>query len=260
VSSGDLTFASPFDCLKNSDYHNWVAVLFASLKAGSFMAVARQYPAFAKLLNLLIPKSLMEKREANRTYTFTKTAQRLDEGVTKRADFMSYLLRENGANSMSRQEIMESCKLLVFAGSETTATLLSGLTYLICTNKEAYDRVVKEIRSTYRNESEIMLSRMNDTPFLQACVDEALRMFPPTPLMPYRVIRPGGDMICGHYLAEGVCLLNSFCCFGVRDELTSADICERFPMGDQSQSEELLGTRFFLSRTVAPRPGITIHT
>jgi cytochrome P450 len=204
VDSGDLTLADSFGCLKTSGYHSWVALLFAGLKAGSFMAAARQYPACAKLLNLLIPRRLMQKREEHRAYSFAKTAQRLDEGVTERADFISYMLREGDVKSMSREEIIEISKLLLFAGSETTATLLSGLTYLICTHKDVYNRVVKEIRSTYRTESEISFTSMNHTPFVQACIEEALRLFPPTPLMPYRVIRSGGDTVCGHYLVGGV--------------------------------------------------------
>ncbi|CAG8217872.1 unnamed protein product [Penicillium nalgiovense] len=37
---GDLAFGEPFDCLKNSEYHQWVSIIFSSLKYGAYANVS----------------------------------------------------------------------------------------------------------------------------------------------------------------------------------------------------------------------------
>lgn len=47
---GDLGFGEPFDCLKNSHYHPWVATVLSHFKSGVLVACTRFYPLVANLL------------------------------------------------------------------------------------------------------------------------------------------------------------------------------------------------------------------
>lgn len=97
-----------------------------------------------------------------------------------------------------------NASLLIIAGSETTATLLSGATYLLTTNPEALRRLTEEVRSTFKTEEEIDFTSVSSLQYMLACLDEALRMYPPAPLGLPRQTPKGGATIAGHYVPEDV--------------------------------------------------------
>ena len=58
---------------------------------------------------------------------------------------------------MTLEEIRQNARTLIIAGSETTATVLSGATFLLCTNPQVLSKVADEVRSSFISESEINL-------------------------------------------------------------------------------------------------------
>ena len=69
--------------------------------------------------------------------------------------------------------------ILIIAGSETTATLLSGVTYLLLTNPQALATLTKEVRSAFQSEDDININSVSRLTYMLACLNEALRMYPP---------------------------------------------------------------------------------
>ncbi|KAM0539816.1 hypothetical protein ACHAO7_011808 [Fusarium culmorum] len=92
--------------------------------------------------------------------------------------------------------------LLIVAGSETTATLLSGVTYQLLTNPEAYKKLVTEIRSAFATEEDITATAVDQQTYLLAVLSEGLRMYPPVPGALGRLIPKGGDFVEGHWFPE----------------------------------------------------------
>jgi cytochrome P450 len=91
------------------------------------------------------------------------------------------------------------------AGSETTASSLASLMNNLLRNPETYAKLKREIRSTFKSESEINLSRcMEELPYLTACIEENLRVFPPAPIGFLRSVNSGGDVIDGNAIPGGV--------------------------------------------------------
>lgn len=83
---------------------------------------------------------------------------------------------------MTLDEIRINASLLVVAGSETTATALSGVTYLLGTHPEVLAKLTKEVRETFSSESEIDLISVQHLKYMLAVLDEGLRLFPPVPV------------------------------------------------------------------------------
>lgn len=108
---------------------------------------------------------------------------------------------------MSREELINTSELLIIAGSETTATLLSGLTYFLLKTPHTYAKVQEEVRSAFKSAEEITLTSTGQLPYLQACLEEALRMYPPVPIALPRRTKPEGAMISGHFVPGNVCTL-----------------------------------------------------
>lgn len=90
------------------------------------------------------------------------------------------------------------------AGSETTATTLSAATYYLTTHPEILAKVQREIRNTFTNEDEIGLDSKKPLPYLQAVIEESLRLFPPAPLPSARVIRRTGEIVADTHIPAGV--------------------------------------------------------
>lgn len=91
------------------------------------------------------------------------------------------------------------------AGAETTATLLSGATYFLLNNPEAMKKLSDEVRQAFQSEDEITFNAVSSLPYLKACIEEGLRLYPPTPGGLPRTVPEGGATVCGNYVPEKVC-------------------------------------------------------
>lgn len=68
------------------------------------------------------------------------------------------------------------------AGSETTATLLAGVTYYMLRNPDILDKAVEEVRSAFAKEEDISFTSASaQLPYMLACLEEGLRTYPPVP-------------------------------------------------------------------------------
>lgn len=62
---------------------------------------------------------------------------------------------------------------------ETTATTLTFLFYELAKNQEVQSRLIDEVDSYYKkHEGKIEYDCLNEMPFVQACVNETLRLYP----------------------------------------------------------------------------------
>lgn len=155
------------------------------------------------LMPYLVPKALTDRKMAHVKMTNEKLERRL-ESKTKRKDFMEQL--STGEPALSFAELRANAATLIVAGSETTATAMAGLTYLLLLNPDKLQKVVEEIRAAFASEYEISMATLHRLSYLGACIDEALRLYPPVGFgVPRRV--PGkGLMLNGKWVPGNVCL------------------------------------------------------
>ena len=106
---------------------------------------------------------------------------------------------------MTREEIKATCRILIIAGSETTATLLSGATFLLLKNPSAMKKAVDEVRNNFVHASDITFASVTaQLPYLDACLEESLRLYPPVPSVLPRRTGPEGDIINGRFIPPDV--------------------------------------------------------
>ena len=111
---------------------------------------------------------------------------------------------------MTSTEIVSNASLLIAAGTETVATLLPAVAYLLATNPRAMTRVTSEIRKAFDDESSIDIQSVSSLKYLSAVIDEALRLFPPVPEGLPRVTPPEGVNICGYWVPGGVSSVSDY--------------------------------------------------
>ncbi|KAI5213461.1 hypothetical protein AUEXF2481DRAFT_701441 [Aureobasidium subglaciale EXF-2481] len=185
---GDLAFGEPFDAIQNGEYHPWITNIFKAVQATQMIRITNAFPIVKLPLKFKAKKQQGsgDARAEHQRYSAELVARRMAT-ETSRKDFMSYILRYNDDKGMSVAEINQTAKVLVLAGSETTATLLSGAIYHLLKNPLTLEKLVDEVRSSYESEHHINLVSSAKLHYLQAVLDEALRLYPPVPgTMPRR--------------------------------------------------------------------------
>ncbi|KAL2007703.1 hypothetical protein VTN00DRAFT_7685 [Thermoascus crustaceus] len=197
---GDLSFGEPFNCLEDGRFHPWLT-LFQSIRAQPFLRIVRSYPIITPIFNMLV-KGLKQKRAEHFQFGVGKLNRRMQK-PTERPDFMSYILRHNDEKGMTKPEIEATVSILILAGSETTATLLSGCTYYLLKNPDMYRKLVDEIRGTFANEGDINIISIAKLPYLHAVLEESLRIYPPVPSIFPRLVPEGGAVIDNQFVPGG---------------------------------------------------------
>ncbi|KAJ4346340.1 uncharacterized protein N0V89_010269 [Didymosphaeria variabile] len=205
----DLTFGEPLYCLRDKGYHPWVQLVLGSLKAGGIMSMRRQYPlvaAYDRFLSMFNKNSaaLLNARESFMKAVAEQVHQRL-ERETERPDFFTAVIKNQGIGNkaLTKAEMVSNSTTLMIAGSETTATLLSGVTFLILRNPSVYEKLKSEIRSCFTSADQITFAAVEKLEYTIAVLQEALRYYPPVPTGFPRVAPKGGDTVSDRYIPEG---------------------------------------------------------
>lgn len=200
----DLMFGEPFGCLQDLSTHKYIKLLFENLLAFKFGYIMSYFPWAKNFGSLIIDKSAVAKRTEFANWVHTQVEKRISR-ETQRPDFMTHILAHNGEKgaTLSRTEMDSNANLILVAGSETTATLLSGVTYALLTNPAKLAKLKQEVRGRWKDYNDITLAEVNNAPYLLAVLNEALRYFPPVPAGFERRVGKGGEFVSGYWLPEG---------------------------------------------------------
>lgn len=204
---GDLSFGESFNCLKDTHYHPWVANILDSTNKVVFDSVALRFPPLQRLLSWYAPRSGVQTSEFAQSLAREKVDRRI-ETQTTRPDFLSYILKNNEGKEhggMTREEIHKNAATMIPAGSETTATLLTGAIWFLLKNPHCMEHTLEEVRS-FKKATEINLQSVVSLPYYQAVIDETFRMYPPALRGQPRTVPKGGATVGGHFVPGGVSL------------------------------------------------------
>ncbi len=101
---------------------------------------------------------------------------------------------------MSVDEIIVNAGVMIIAGSETTASVLSALTFYLLMNPKPLEKLTKEIRHAFTGPSYMTFARESQLGYLDACIKEVLRLHPAVPMLLIRLVPPEGGMVDGHFI------------------------------------------------------------
>ncbi|KAK2768202.1 hypothetical protein FQN54_000054 [Arachnomyces sp. PD_36] len=181
---GDLAFGESFGGLESNRYHHWVSTIFQFIRVAAMARLKDAYPLTFKALSIFMPKRLVEARKRQLEHSRVTVQKRLHSETHRgEGDFMESMLRHRGEkDGLTDDELVGNASILIIAGSETTATLLSGLTFWLLKTPEALNRVTHEVRSAMQSEDDITFTNVSaNLPYMMACIKEGFRMYPPVP-------------------------------------------------------------------------------
>ena len=200
---GDLGLGQSFDCLETSHLHSWISIIFEFFIASAYLAAVRFYPLLESILMRCIPPNILKMQRDHNKLSHDRIDRRMNL-ETKRDDFMTPLLEQDDEKAMTVDEIRATFPLIILAGSETTASALSGMTTYLLQNPMVLQKLVKEIRGFTNEEKDFNFESVKELPYLNAVIEEGLRLCPPLPYGLPRMIPRGGDTVCGEWFPGGV--------------------------------------------------------
>ncbi|KAK5155224.1 hypothetical protein LTS14_006179 [Recurvomyces mirabilis] len=190
---GDMCFGENFGCLDKGEYDPFV-------RAIQGMATELTYTQMYKYWHLdglrryVVSKKSVGKRMENVKRAMMAVGRRMQRETTRK-DFMHYIMAANDEKGMSPQEIHVNALSLNIAGSESSATALCGIIFLLLTNPACYNRLVEEIRGAYDSEEDITILKSHDLSYMDAVISESLRLYPPVAITMPRRTPVGGETI-----------------------------------------------------------------
>lgn len=105
--------------------------------------------------------------------------------------------------NISFEQLSSNALILVLAGSETTATTLSGATYLLLNHPNVLQKVTQEVRSSFKSADEITINSVTKLSYMLAVLNETLRLYPPVVSGLIREVPDCGCQIASEHVPSG---------------------------------------------------------
>ncbi|KAI1777998.1 cytochrome P450 [Hypoxylon cercidicola] len=198
---GDLGFGSAFGSLRDSAYHPWVRMITHTIKESTwFQSLFRV--GLHPVVDLARRWGVFPTTDAQMALVRNKLQERMKLGH-ERPDLIEGLIRRKDEWNLSFDQLAVNANLLIGAGSETTATLLSGACFLLTTHPDHLAELAREVRSSFATEDEITLTSVGSLHYMLAVLNECMRQYPPVTGDLPRIVPEGGATLLGKHVAEG---------------------------------------------------------
>jgi cytochrome P450 len=194
----------------------------------SFKNISELDTPTRKLLRSLIPYYLNIPLKENKAMVHNlkvmerSTTCMIDEKIARarsiksegdaRQDLLSVLICANQNSDvaqdgkLSNQELQDQVRIFMVAGHETTATAITWMLYALSINQDAQRRLRNELLQTFgrpqhSSSRPLTYDEINALPFLNACVKELLRCYPPVATSSR--VATKDDVILGYKIPKG---------------------------------------------------------
>ncbi|XP_062552479.1 probable cytochrome P450 6a14 [Armigeres subalbatus] len=151
--------------------------------------IAQQFRSMARSLRIAIT----DKEVSDFFMAAVKdTVKYREENKIERNDFMSLLLKLKNAepsddctahniDPMTVEEIAAQAFVFFLAGFETSSTALSYCLYELAQNTDLQNKARKCVADAIKKHSSMTYEAMQDMPYIDQCINESLRKYPPVP-------------------------------------------------------------------------------
>ncbi|KAL5511139.1 hypothetical protein ACEPAH_4354 [Sanghuangporus vaninii] len=199
---GDMVFGGGFDLMKNDSGGGIRKVVEDNMK----MVGTLEHTSWITGLLYKIA-ALSEEQKRFQEFGRQRYVKRKEQGAAKR-DLFHYITNEDGLEKteVSDEQGVNEIFAAIVAGADTTSTVMSSVFFYLLTNPATFDRLWKEVHDEFPpSEGEpfdaVKLAAM---PYLNAVINEALRLQPPLPTSLQRcpLEGSGGKWVAGRFVPE----------------------------------------------------------
>ncbi|KAH7208090.1 benzoate 4-monooxygenase cytochrome P450 [Fusarium oxysporum] len=231
---GDLAFGKGFDMLSNGTKHPFMELTHSHmLVAGSLSRLAWIFPLLKRI-------SIFNQKTCELEERIKQLVNWRIKNEPDVPDIFSWILRDYfGLSKPTGQETLNlygDAQLIAVAGSDTTAASLTCLFFELAINPQALHNVQEEIDRYHLD-------------YLQACINESMRLYPLLPSGLQRITPPEGLQVGSISLAGDTIVSIPYYAFN-REALENADqfIPERWTTMTELTRDSSLFTPFSIGK------------
>lgn len=216
---GAAAFGKPFGFLKQGsdrcqaesfEGHRYETdALGAFHDSSTYDSILGHWPQLLPLLRRLSKWHPGYKGGVNTTaVTVRKIRERQNTGKPQGyTDFFHHLLQDrNGKDTgLNLLELEKEAGVMINAGHDTTATAITNCLFYLVSNPRVLSKLREELAPVLGvQEANATYDQVKDLKYLRACLEESMRLRPPTSRGLPRETPPQGATIAGHKIAGGV--------------------------------------------------------
>lgn len=229
---GELMFGDGFGCVAgDAGMRAWQDALIANLRLLHLLVVCQRNWLFYFVLPLPDLWRFFTKYTLFDKVIEARVKAREAHGPPDKTDFLELmrtgrngavsvaLLAESSTNKsaptdlslssqyMTPEEITSNANLLTFAGSESSANTTATLLFRVAEDTTVRSTILKELQAKFTSEDEISSEKAMSLPYLNAVIQEGMRLHPVTPNASWRETPKQGNEILGDWLPGNVSIL-----------------------------------------------------
>ncbi|KAH7126579.1 benzoate 4-monooxygenase cytochrome-like protein P450 [Dendryphion nanum] len=252
--SGALSFGESFHSVENGRAHPWVEISCNFGKGIVMIASVNFFKPLDKLMKFAIPARMLEQMNYHKQLVHEKFLQRLAmEHKAKAQDYVGSIMaynEEKGEVKIPTSEIEQNMTLLIFAGSETTSTAMSAILNQLVRSPDAMRKATEEVRCTFGSEDDITVASVGKLEYLDAAIQEGIRLGPPASIGIPRVVPKSGEKIAGQWVPGNTLVaINQYAAYRSAANFSDPDrfVPERFMANTPYPADDLSVFQPFLT-------------
>ncbi|UNI17170.1 hypothetical protein JDV02_003545 [Purpureocillium takamizusanense] len=200
---GDLAFGEPFGCLRDAAAHRYTVLVGKALGTLPRLNLLRRLWIWRLWFPRHTPRYLIRQIVEMQDMARDKLDRRLQRTMA-REDLIGHILTHQTEElTMDEGELRGNASTFISAGSETTASALTGIAYYLALDPLRQQRLRDEINVTFPPGSEVGLEGAAKMEYLNTVIQEGLRLFPPVAGGLHREALED-TFVCGIPIAKGV--------------------------------------------------------
>lgn len=204
---GDLAFNDDLGMLKHGEENKWVQDVFAGIKQSTFIRAVKNMGNtgwwFVDDVIMNLPQAQQGMRETLK-FSNSRLAKRMVV-EPERPDLWTQIISKGvGDQYLDEAEHQGLAFFFMIAGTETTASALSGILYFLLTHPEYEAKLREEIKAHFTSFDELNFNKLAHLTYTNAVIQEGLRLYPPVPIAFPRRSPPQGGEVDGTYIPGNV--------------------------------------------------------
>ncbi|KAI5781521.1 putative cytochrome P450 monooxygenase, partial [Geopyxis carbonaria] len=197
---GDLVLGESFNSLTECKPNPWAAQLPRMFYWAHFMELF-DGTGIPTLFKWVFSTSTTQATNNHKQYSRDKVSKRLNTPYARK-DIISEVLSSREAFHVTDNDLAAHFGGIIVAGGETTSTALSSMISFILTTPVVQKALQDELQINFNSMDEISAETTETLPYLNAVIQEGLRVYPPIAVGLPRI--SPGTFVDGVYIEKGV--------------------------------------------------------